>query len=293
MACVLVPADPAAVNPAVDLQAPPDDQVDRLQPAIVLHPASDSVSEGISVKSSRSVSTSSSSRRGRNRIGTPPPAPLTPRPDEGVVIQAGMSFALGHRSTSEVIGVASLSERRKGNTTAVRHHFQPIAAHAMKGTQSAALTKAIKDFLGRTDHVMNEWQKIGRSSSSVRCESLSICAASRSRSVGRCTSYAGPMFYNQRRASTTRSVSSGRFSSSEGVSSMHHASSFHSVHSYGSADSQATDFGSCQDLNDYGEVFRCILFSCDSLLLWQRIALALAQLQPKQKLVVFSLRAET
>ena len=282
MACVLVAADPAPVNPVVDPAASPDDQADRVQPAIVLHPANDPISEEVSVKSSRSVSTSSSSRKGRNRLGTPPPAPFTPRPDEGVVIQAGMSFALGRKSSPEVIGVTSLSERRKGNTTAVRHHFQPIPAHAMKGTQSEALTKAIKDFLGRTDHVMNEWQRIGRSSSSVRCESLSICAASRSRSVGRCTSYAGPIFYNQRRASTTRSVSSGRFSSSEALSSMRHASSFHSVHSYGSADSQATDFGSCQDLNDYGEVVLVLLFSCDSPLRWQRIALALAQLQRKQ-----------
>ena len=194
---------------------------------------------------SESLSQSISSRsRSSCRRSTPPPAPLTPR-DEGVVIQAGMSFVLGHKTvrsasvsavTNQVHYSSTSSTGRRAHT-GVKHHFRPLPAHTMADTTSSLLSRAIRDFLGRTDHVMNEWKSLG---------------AGRSRSVGPSSSG---------RRYSMRSLSSSRYSSSDPSSAVglsfdrlrppySRVPSFHSVHS-SSAD---TDFGSCQDLNDYEEL---------------------------------------
>ena len=94
---------------------------------------------------SESLSSSASSRF---RHRSTPPLLLRPRPthDEGVVIQAGMTLVLDRKP----------SIRQRG----IRQHFRAQAAHATDGTTSSALSNAIQEFLGRTDHVMNEWNQI-------------------------------------------------------------------------------------------------------------------------------------
>ena len=117
----------------------------------------------------------------------------------------------------------------------------------MANTTSSLLSRAIRDFLGRTDHVMNEWKHLGKEGGGVQ----------RSRSSTR--SYVPP----QRRFSA-RSLSSSRYSSSDSPSSANEfvvVGPFSRVPSFQSVRSTAdTDFGSCQDLNDYDEVsFTCFL----------------------------------
>ena len=94
-------------------------------------------------------------------FSTPPPTP--PRSQGGggggggVVIQAGMSFALDDRKHPHPQRSASLHQRPP---TGIRQHFRAEAAHTADGTGSSALSNAIREFLGRTDHVMNEWNQI-------------------------------------------------------------------------------------------------------------------------------------
>ena len=167
---------------------------------------------------SQSLSQSVASRLRRS---TPPPAALTPR-DEGVVIRAGMTFALGHKIVRSKTTVDATAGRR---LTGVRQHFQPEAAHTVADTESSALSRAIRDFLGRTDHVMNEWNQLEKSRSS------------RSLTRRRSTS--------SRYSSISRSLSlSSRYSSEEATSNdigPATASDWHSV--------VDTDFGSCQELD--------------------------------------------
>lgn len=177
---------------------------------------------------SETLSQSVSARRSSRR-STPPPAPLAPR-DEGVVIQAGMSFVLGHKAvrSSSVSAIPTTPGTRR---TGIRQHFRPLPAHTMADTTSSVLTRAIRDFLGRTDHVMNEWN-------------LAKDGQVRSRSSTR----AQPP-----RRFSTRSLSSSRYSSSD--PSSNDLVPFSRVPSFQSIRSTAdTDFGSCQDLNDYEEV---------------------------------------
>ena len=44
----------------------------------------------------------------------------------------------------------------------VRQEFKPIAAHTEPITASSTLSSKIKDFLKRTDHVMEEWKRLGK-----------------------------------------------------------------------------------------------------------------------------------
>lgn len=82
-----------------------------------------------------------------------PVAPPVDVRDEGVVIEAGMSFLLGAKSARRP--AASVAPKRR-----VEHHFRPVAAHTLNETHSSALTGAIKEFLARTDHVSNEWKRL-------------------------------------------------------------------------------------------------------------------------------------
>lgn len=211
---------------------------------------------------SESLSQSVSARRPshhQSRRSTPPPAPLAAR-DEGVVIQAGMSFVLGHKavrsSSVSAICVGSAANRPSRPTTTstgVRQHFRPLPAHTMADTTSSKLSRAIRDFLGRTDHVMNEWKHLGKEAG----------GSQRSRSTTR--SYAAHQSGGSRRFSA-RSLSSSRYSSTDSPSSGAAANEFvvvgpfSRVPSFQSVQSTAdTDFGSCQDLNDYDEVSHPLL----------------------------------
>jgi hypothetical protein len=231
-----------------------------LSPVLTSGYYSESLSQSVSARRS-----SSHSSHQQNRRSTPPPAPLSAR-DEGVVIQAGMSFVLGHKavrsaSVSAIGPVGSGQRPSRSSTTTtsaatgIRQHFRPLPAHTMADTTSSLLTRAIRDFLGRTDHVMNEWKHLGKDGPG---------GVQRSRSSTR--SYVPPRSsgQQQQRRFSARSLSSSRYSSSESPSSggaggvnefvvvngpFSRVPSFQSVRS--TAD---TDFGSCQDLNDYDEV---------------------------------------
>ncbi|KAK2710416.1 hypothetical protein QYM36_011813, partial [Artemia franciscana] len=65
--------------------------------------------------------------------------------NESVVINAGMSFLMGSRK----------------RPVGVKHHFSTAPAHKLDKTVSAKLTKSVKEFLSRTDHVMEEWKQVG------------------------------------------------------------------------------------------------------------------------------------
>lgn len=215
-------------------------------------------SESLSQSVSQSVSQSAARRVARR--STPPPAPLAPR-DEGVVIEAGMSFVLGHKtvrsSSVSAIGTGTAPPKHHSSRrTGVRQHFRPVPAHAMNDTSSSALTRAIREFLGRTDHVINEWNS---RSSEIGNNNSKWPARSRSSTRSSSDSYA------QRRYSTRSLSSSGRYSSSDTSphqppgrvgSAFSRAPSFQSIRSIHSDTEADTDFGSCQDLNDYpAEVF--------------------------------------
>lgn len=60
-----------------------------------------------------------------------------------VVFDANLSFVLGCKKQP------------------VRQRFKPIAAHLEEGTSSNYLTSKIDNFLKRTDHVMDEWRRLG------------------------------------------------------------------------------------------------------------------------------------
>lgn len=60
-----------------------------------------------------------------------------------VVFDANLSFVLGC------------------NKQPVRQKFKPIAAHLEEGTSSNHLSSKIDNFLKRTDHVMDEWRRLG------------------------------------------------------------------------------------------------------------------------------------
>lgn len=237
-----------------------------LSPVLTSGYYSESLSQSISARRS-----SSHSSHLQNRRSTPPPAPLSAR-DEGVVIQAGMSFVLGHKAVRSAsvsaIGPVGGSGQRPSRssttttsaaaTTGIRQHFRPLPAHTMADTTSSLLTRAIRDFLGRTDHVMNEWKHLGKDGPG---------GVQRSRSSTR--SYVPPRSsgQQQQRRFSARSLSSSRYSSSESPSSGGAGGAggvnefvvvngpFSRVPSFQSVRSTAdTDFGSCQDLNDYDEV---------------------------------------
>lgn len=69
---------------------------------------------------------------------------LEGKEDAPVVFDAGMSFVMGVKNQ------------------AIRQQFKPKAAHLQSSTASSALSSKIKDFLCRTDHVMEEWKRLGK-----------------------------------------------------------------------------------------------------------------------------------
>ncbi|XP_046385323.1 unconventional myosin-XVIIIa isoform X7 [Ischnura elegans] len=71
--------------------------------------------------------------------------------DEPVVFDAAMTFLLGR--TSPAPGRGSIP---------IRQAVRPTPSHRMAETVSSALSNKISDFLKRTDHVMDEWKRLGR-----------------------------------------------------------------------------------------------------------------------------------
>jgi myosin-18 len=69
---------------------------------------------------------------------------LEGKEDAPVVFDAGMSFVIGVKNQ------------------AVRQQFKPRAAHLHSSTASSVLSSKIRNFLRKTDHVMEEWKRLGR-----------------------------------------------------------------------------------------------------------------------------------
>lgn len=69
---------------------------------------------------------------------------LKGKEDAPVVFDAGMSFVMGVKNQT------------------VRQQFKPRAAHLQSSTASSVLSSKIRDFLRKTDHVMEEWKRLGR-----------------------------------------------------------------------------------------------------------------------------------
>ncbi|XP_071448574.1 unconventional myosin-XVIIIa isoform X3 [Hetaerina americana] len=100
---------------------------------------------------SRNSSTESFSRRVFPQAGAMAGEVAGVARDEPVVFDAAMSFLLGR--TSPTPGRGSIP---------VRQAVRPTPSHRMADTVSSALSDKISDFLKRTDHVMDEWKRLGR-----------------------------------------------------------------------------------------------------------------------------------
>ena len=66
-----------------------------------------------------------------------------------MVFDAELSFGIG-------------SPPNGRSKTRVAQRVQPTAAHLEPSTTSAYISRKIADFLQRTDHVMEEWKRLGR-----------------------------------------------------------------------------------------------------------------------------------
>lgn len=68
---------------------------------------------------------------------------------------------LKSKEQAPVVFDANLSFILGCNKQPLRQKFKPIAAHMEDGTSSNYLTNKIDNFLKRTDHVMDEWRRLG------------------------------------------------------------------------------------------------------------------------------------
>lgn len=75
---------------------------------------------------------------------------------------------LRSKEQSPVVFDANLSFVLGCNKQPIRQKFKPIAAHLEEGTSSNYLSSKIDNFLRRTDHVMDEWRRLGHKDESDR-----------------------------------------------------------------------------------------------------------------------------
>lgn len=68
---------------------------------------------------------------------------ISTKDDSSVVFDANLSFLLRAKSQ-------------------LRQHVTPVPAHLERETASNALSSKISNFLQRTDHVMDEWKRVGK-----------------------------------------------------------------------------------------------------------------------------------
>ncbi|KAJ2940224.1 hypothetical protein O0L34_g11792 [Tuta absoluta] len=96
------------------------------------------------------------------------------------------------------------------NRQPVKQRFRPIAAHMEEGTSSNYLTSKIDNFLRRTDHVMDEWKRMGHTDDSYMSDGR--------RRVGRSKSATNIMIKGFTMFSRTNSRASSMCRSSRGIS---------------------------------------------------------------------------
>ncbi|KAH9643521.1 hypothetical protein HF086_015669 [Spodoptera exigua] len=119
---------------------------------------------------------------------------LSSREQAPVVFDANMSFVLGC------------------NKQPIRQKFKPIAAHMEEGTSSNYLSHKIDSFLQRTDHVMDEWRRLGHKDDS------DMMFDGRKRRVGRSKSATNIMIKGFTLFSRSGSRASSVCRSSRGIS---------------------------------------------------------------------------
>lgn len=140
---------------------------------------------------------------------------------------------LSSKEQAPVVFDANLQFVLGCNKQPVRQRFKPRAAHLEEGTSSNYLTSKIDSFLRRTDHVMDEWRRLGHKDE----PDLEMYVDGRKRKVGRSKSATNIMIKgftlfsrSGSRASsvsrtTTRGISEDRTTVSEmdevGESSLH------------------------------------------------------------------------
>lgn len=77
------------------------------------------------------------------------------------MFDVNLSFDLGSPPPS-LCGSVSEASAPAMTRTRVHQRLVPMAAHLEQQTASAFLTSRIANFLQRTDHVMEEWKRLGR-----------------------------------------------------------------------------------------------------------------------------------
>lgn len=113
-----------------------------------------------------------------------------------VVFDANLSFVLGCKKQP------------------VRQRFKPIAAHLEEGTSSNYLSSKIDNFLKRTDHVMDEWRRLGHKDEA----DLDMYCDGKRRKVGRSKSATNIMIKGFTLFSRSGSRASSVCRSSRGIS---------------------------------------------------------------------------
>ena len=83
------------------------------------------------------------------------------------------SFLLDKESSEPVIFEGSLNFILGVNKQKVNQKFQPVASHLEPDTASSYLSNRISRFLERTDHIMNEWKKLGKNKKTESSNSAS------------------------------------------------------------------------------------------------------------------------
>ncbi|CAG5047632.1 unnamed protein product [Parnassius apollo] len=90
---------------------------------------------------------------------TPTPRRMYPQSCENI---NGVDLKeLRSKEQSPVVFDANLSFVLGCNKQPIRQKFKPVAAHLEEGTSSNYLSNKIDNFLKRTDHVMDEWRRLG------------------------------------------------------------------------------------------------------------------------------------
>lgn len=119
---------------------------------------------------------------------------------------------LREREQAPVVFDANLSFVLGCNKQPLRQKFKPVAAHMEEGTSSNYLSSKIDNFLRRTDHVMDEWRRLGHKDDS------DMMFDGRKRKVGRSKSATNIMIKGFTLFSRSGSRASSVCRSSRGIS---------------------------------------------------------------------------
>lgn len=183
--------------------------------------ARSSVSSSCSYHQSRSPSPASCSSRSCSVMSTEASFPrrvfpqtsakvdcsdeLKNKEDAPVVFDAGMSFVIGMKNQ------------------AVRQQFKPRAAHLHSSTASSILSSKIRNFLHKTDHVMEEWRRLGRKDTDMQSLAMLPGKNGEDHYIGRSRSATnilikGFQLYSKATSASIRSASVTRTSEGDTVS---------------------------------------------------------------------------